>query len=129
MISIGTDIVEIKRMKTFSIRKRFIGHVLSISEQEYIKSFEGKVEDLSKKYATVAGLFAAKEAVLKALKIGFSKGLDIYQIEIAHDALGAPYVILSGIYKEIFEKMGGKEIAISTTDDAGIAFAVCVITG
>ena len=43
-----------------------------------------------------AGRWAAKEAVLKALGTGWRRGISWRDIEIRHDRLGAPTVLLRG---------------------------------
>jgi len=74
----------------------------------------------------LAGFWAAKEAVLKALEIGII--VDLKQVEICHKENGAPYVELA---KELCENYNlGKKIKInlSTSHDAGVAVSFCQIS-
>lgn len=87
---IGTDIIEIERIKA-AIEKygsRFLNRIFSKHEQEYC---------LSKKspWVHLAGRFAAKEAIAKALGTGIRKGISWLDIEIDHDSRGKPVVKLS----------------------------------
>ena len=64
IIGIGTDIIEISRIeKAILNTSTFVNKVYTEKEQTYYKEKHKKVE-------TLAGLFAAKEAVSKALGTG-----------------------------------------------------------
>lgn len=90
MRGIGTDIVEIERIEKAICSERFINRVYTEEEQQYLKA-AGALEAQS-----AAGMFCAKEAVAKALGTGFEKGLKLTDIEITHDACGAPQVRIAG---------------------------------
>lgn len=79
---LGVDIVEIDRLREMENFEAFCKKVFSAAELEYIRTKEP--------YETAAGLWAAKEAVAKALGRGFSGGFSPKSVEIAHDASGAP---------------------------------------
>ena len=84
MIGLGTDIIEIERIRRAIQRERFVSHTFTPQEQAWL---ETKAKN---KAESAAGLFCAKEAVAKALGTGFQRGLNLKDIEITHDALGAP---------------------------------------
>ena len=94
---IGIDIVKISRIAEAMQKERFCEKILNKSEIKYANS-KSKVIT---KYGfdsvamTVAGLFAAKEAVLKAIGVGMSGGYGFKDITIEHDKKGAPIVKLS----------------------------------
>ena len=125
IIGIGTDIVKTARFE--GMTERFIARVFTPNERAYI---------LAKGHPSAAGLFAAKEAVAKALGTGI-RGFWPDQIEITHDALGKPNVILHKEAALIARKLAkgkrrfyrgyGISLSISHTDTEAIAFAV--ITG
>lgn len=84
MISgIGTDIIEISRIKKAILSSHFIHRVFTTAEIEYAMS-KGKPEQ------TFAGIFCAKESIVKAYGTGFA-GRKFHDIEILHDNLGKPY--------------------------------------
>lgn len=90
ILGIGNDIIEIERIKGVIDRypKRFLDRVFSSKEQEYcLKRKEPALH--------FAGRFAAKEAIVKALGTGFSKGLNWLDIEILPNEKGKPEVFLS----------------------------------
>ena len=114
MEAIGADIVDIFRFEKHAknLESKFCKRVFAPAELEYLKS---------RKAASMAGLFAAKEAVAKALGTGF-RGFSPNQIEVKHDELGAPYVVLHGKAKEI-AKDAKILVSISHTKIAAIAVA------
>ena len=73
----------------------------------------------------MAGRFAAKEAVAKALGTGF-RGFDFKDIEIDRTTLGKPIVILKGKAKLIAKKEGQYNIhlSISHGEDSAVAYAI-----
>ena len=93
MEGLGIDIVDISRFEKHakSLESNFCKRIFTICELEYLKS---------KKAASMAGMFAAKEAVAKTLGTGF-RGFFPNDIEIKHTATGAPYVVLHGKAKEL----------------------------
>ena len=111
---IGTDIVEIKRFENPS--SAFLNSIFSKAE---LQLFHGT------NINTLAGNFAAKEAVAKALGTGFH-GCSPKEIEILRKPGGAPYVVLNGNSRKIHEDMGnGKiHISISHSKENAVAFAV-----
>lgn len=86
MTGLGTDIIEIARIARAIQRDSFVRHTFTVCEQEWLNTKGGN------KAESAAGLFCAKEAVAKALGTGFQRGLNLKDIEITHDELGAPRV-------------------------------------
>ena len=54
---------------------------------------------------TMAGLYASKEAVLKAIGVGVNNGIGFKDVEVLHDDQGAPFIVLYGKAKAWFEKL------------------------
>lgn len=105
VLGVGNDIVEIERIKTNLERykTRFLNRVFTAHEQYYcLKRKEPALH--------FAGRFAAKEAIVKALGIGFSQGLTWLDVEIKNDVNGKPFVEFSPKLKELF---GSPQILIS----------------
>jgi len=114
---VGVDIVKVERF--INVSESFCEKIFTMREREY----------LHKKTAeSMAGLFAAKEAVAKALGTGFS-GFFPRDIEILHKAGGQPYVVLHGNAKRVAKKMAASVrrlrvcISISHTKTDAIAYA------
>jgi holo-[acyl-carrier protein] synthase len=119
ILGVGIDIVEIRRIKSaMEGNDRFLEKIFTAVELEYLKS-----RNLRAEY--VAGRFAAKEAVAKALGTGF-RGFDFKDIEIDRTTLGKPIVILKGKAKLIAKKEGQYNIhlSISHGEDSAVAYAI-----
>lgn len=118
---IGIDIIEIQRIER-AIKKnpKFIHRILTIKEVAYIKENE-------KPTPTVAGYFAAKEAVSKALGTGF-RGFTWRDIEIHKDKSNRPFIVLHNKAKEQLKIMGGTEVWISISHSKKDAVAQALIS-
>lgn len=86
IVGVGTDIIEISRIKKAILGHGFVNRVFTENEIAYYQSKNKRVEIL-------AGDFAVKEAVVKALGIGFV-GIGLKDIEVLRDTWGKPYVVL-----------------------------------
>lgn len=115
---IGVDVVKVQRIeKAVNRTKGFIKGVYTDKEVEY---FNNKVN----KYETMAGYFAAKEAISKALGTGI-RGFRLTDIEISNDNLGKPEVILNDKIVNLFNLKSYKaHLSISHTSEEAIAFVV-----
>ena len=119
IIGIGNDIIEISRIKQAIERsERFLKKVFDKVEIEYFESRNMKPE-------FIAGRFAAKEAIAKALGTGF-RGFTFKDIVIERNELGKPRVILKGRAKEIAAEKGDYRffISISHSEENAIAMAI-----
>lgn len=119
IVGVGVDIIEIRRIKAaLEKNKNFLQRVFTNDEIRYL---EGR--NLRPEY--VAGRFAAKEAISKALGTGF-RGFDFKDIIIESTTLGKPIVVLKGKAKLIAKKEGEYNIhlSISHGEDNAIAYAV-----
>ena len=118
IIGIGTDIIEINRIEKAIMRtSSFIEKSFTSNEIEYfkLKGLKGNV---------IAGNFAAKEAISKALGTGF-RGFGMQDIEVLRDELGKPIVNLSyKIYKLLDIKEFNIYVSISHSKENAIAYAV-----
>lgn len=118
IIGIGTDIVEISRIENAIKKQSFLKKYFTINELSLFSSKSNYGE-------TVAGNFAAKEAVSKSMGSGF-RGFGADEIEILRDELGKPYIKL---YGQAFEKSKNMEInnfhiSISHCDTYAVAYVI-----
>ena len=126
IFGIGTDIVNIKRMeKSLKLYgTKFRNKVFSKSEISYC-------EKKKNPGAFYAKRFAAKEALSKALGVGFRKGISFKNIEISNDVYGKPFISLSGsTYNYLKKKIKNKKynIYLSLSDDKPWAQATVIIS-
>ena len=120
IIGIGTDIVEIRRIKKI-MNDKSNSFLKKIFTDKEIKLLEER--NLRPEY--IAGRFAAKEAIAKALGTGFRE-FSFRDITVLNDELGKPIVKLEGNAKKIADKNGKTilHLSISHGDDAAIAYAI-----
>ncbi|MFK8048264.1 MAG: holo-ACP synthase [Halioglobus sp.] len=123
MIALGTDILKVERIVEVGDRlgDRFVRRILTDEErEEYAQS--GLPNRL------LAKRFAAKEAVAKALGTGIGRGVSWQDIQIDHDEMGAPRVLLSGGAAEVAKARGGTTILLSLSDEEEyvVAFAALI---
>ncbi|MGI6557987.1 MAG: holo-ACP synthase [Limnochordia bacterium] len=105
---IGVDVVDLPRIAKVLERfpQRFPERILSPREMDYCqrgRNFLG----------ALAGRFAAKEAVMKALGVGLGQGISWQDIEILNENTGRPVVYLHGGLKTMAAKLGVGTILIS----------------
>lgn len=118
-ISIGIDVVDIDRFEeVIKRRPRFA--------EKYFHEEELKVLEKKKNFVRhLAGRFAAKEAVVKAMGTGFC-GFSLKEILILSDNKGRPVVRITGKALEVCESLGIREFAVSISFSKNNAVASCV---
>lgn len=119
---IGTDIVEIARVKRAADSEAFCRRVYTQAECAYCESRGVQ------RMASYAARFAGKEAVLKALGTGL-RGGTLQDVEILPDELGAPQVHLSGYFAQLARRRGVLRVWISLSHSRDYATAQCVLEG
>ncbi|MHC1685740.1 MAG: holo-ACP synthase [Clostridiaceae bacterium] len=120
IIGVGTDIIEISRIEdAVKNNANFLEKVFTDNEIEYLKSRKMRPE-------YIAGRFAAKEAVSKALGTGFRE-FSLRDIEVDRNTLGKPMVILKGKAKQIALRHGKYRIHLSISHDKSRAIAYAVM--
>lgn len=121
ILDIGTDIIEVERIKnSLSKRGDFLRKIFTEKE---IEMFELKGNSPQ----TIAGNFAAKEAISKSLGLGI-RGYNFRDIEILRDDLGKPIVRTYNNLKQICIQYSVLEIkvSISHTKDYAVANAMTI---
>ena len=120
MIALGTDILEVVRVEAVVARlgDKFVRRILTLAEQGEYAASQQPVRLLAKR-------FAAKEAIATALGTGIGRGVSWQDIEVRHDAHGAPLVHLSGGAAEVLKRRGGSAMLLSLADEQAyvVAFA------
>lgn len=120
-MEVGVDLVKVDRFQKMlenkeGLKKHFTGY-----EIEYVFS---KGEN---KLNSLAGIFACKESVLKALGLGiFSNKLTLKDIEIKH-LNGRPVVEMSSKLFYYLQKLGCDDIKVTISHDGEYAISECII--
>ncbi len=121
IVGIGTDRLLIERIEQALIQfgERFEKRVYTPEElhQAYGKGNTAR---------RLAMLFAAKEAVAKALGTGFRQGVAPVHIETIHQPSGKPEIHLYHGAARAAERIGVDRVHVSLSDDDGVALAFAV---
>jgi holo-[acyl-carrier protein] synthase len=118
---IGTDLIELERVARIygEQGERFLEKLFTETERTYIAQWKDPTP-------RIAGRFAAKEAVMKALGTGWSEGVRWRDIEIIRQSGGKPEVRLHGRCQEIFASLDAKRIHCTITHSRHSAMAVVI---
>jgi holo-[acyl-carrier protein] synthase len=124
IVGLGIDVAEVKRIGEVieAQKERFLRRVYTPDEVAYCEQFKNR-------YERYAGRFAVKEAAMKALGTGWSRGVRWVDVEVVRQRGGRPMLALKGEAKKIADAMGVKNIAISITHTAEQAFAQVIFEG
>ncbi len=108
ILGIGTDIIECPRIGKMveNHGELFLRRVYTEREIRYCQSRKHAIEHF-------AGLWAAKEAILKALGTGWSRGVTWTDIEVRQTRQGQARVLVCGVAKEEAIRRGVGDILIS----------------
>ena len=93
--------------------------IFTDNEISYCNQYKNKAQRFAARYA-------AKEAFLKALGTGWRDGITFKDINIINDDLGKPEIKLSGMTKQIADKLGvtAVHLSMSHTKDLASAFVI-----
>ena len=118
---VGIDVLDVVRMEKFVQNEHFL--------EKYFTPYEiGYVQHNNRQTLSLAGLYAAKEAFLKALGIGIGRGIDIKDICVKHDELGKPYYDIDGVeMRRKLDKYSIQNIDLSISHTGTVSTAICVI--
>jgi holo-[acyl-carrier protein] synthase len=121
IVGLGMDLAQITRFEAAYARHgtRLLERLFTAGERAYC---DRKKDRLS----SYCGRFAVKEAVMKVLGTGWTRGVRWVDIEVARAPGAAPKCVLHGRTAEIAKQKGIRTIHVTITHDAGIAAAVAV---
>ena len=121
---IGIDSVEKDRVsKIFSkYGKKFSKRILGPNEIKEMGSKSGAGQQV--RY--LSNNFACKEALSKALGLGFTNGVSLKEIEVLRDGRGKPFIVLSGNTQKISNKLDIRNLHVTITDTRDISTAFVI---
>lgn len=128
ILGIGVDLCSIERIARALTRHgdAFLERVFTLEEQDYVQSLRG-----SARAGACAKRWAAKEACAKALGTGFAQGVQLRDISVGRNSLGAPMLSLSGEAALLLKKRVPEgcraELLLSMSDDPPLAMAQVLI--
>lgn len=115
IFGIGTDIIEVERIRKAYEKESFRTKIYTEQEQQLIAEHAQKA----------AGNFAVKESVVKAFGTGFGK-ISPIDIEVLREASGKPYVVLHGAARELMEaeQILRVHVSISNVKEYAVGYVV-----
>jgi holo-[acyl-carrier protein] synthase len=124
IVGTGIDIAEVSRIAQAIARfgRRFTERVFTPEEIRYCESKANLIE-------RYAARFAAKEAAMKAIGTGWSRGVGWRDVEVRRLAGGRPIIAFHGRAGEVFEKMGATRAHLSLTHTEQFAMAQVILEG
>ncbi len=126
ILGTGIDIVENYRLKAILLKKKynFKKKIFTINEVAYCSKKSDSISCYAKR-------FAAKEAFVKALGIGFRKNINFKDIEIVNNTYGKPYMSINkkitNKIKTLF-KVKKFKILLSISDEKKYSIASVIIS-
>jgi len=119
VVGVGLDVVEVARVHRAARRwgERLLRRLFTEAELARARGAHAQ--------ARLAARFAAKEAVMKALGVGW-QAVRWREIEIRTDPTGRPTVVLSGEARALAERLGVGEVLVSLSHTDHLAAAQAV---
>src|ERR1700674_4321452 len=122
IVGTGIDIAEVARIRP-SIERfgdRFVERVYTPGEIRYCDAKANRAE-------RYAARFAAKEAAMKALGTGWSRGVRWRDLEVSRQPGGRPTLAFHGKAAEFAAKLGAKHVALSLSHTSEQAIAQVIL--
>lgn len=125
IIGVGTDLTNIQRIENAYKRygHRFLSRCFTAAEIAKAQS-RARKEPIAR---TLAKCFAAKEACVKAMGIGFRDGIYLKDIEVLNDQWGKPMINLYDKAHDHFMGLKATNIHVSLSDEPPMALAYVII--
>lgn len=123
-MKIGVDLVNIDRLTGLLNREpKLLGQWFTEEELSLAACMEDR-----RKFEFLAGRFAVKEAVLKALGSGIRHMSMLQEISTGVLESGEPTVVLTGASRKLAEELGLFSCAVSISHEFGLVVAFVVLS-
>ena len=121
IVGIGLDLVDCGRFLDWSPFKK--SRIFTKKELEYAEN------DSANSEKHLANFWAAREAFLKALGVGFGDDINFSDVSVIHNDNGKPDLLIAGGAKAAFKTIAGMDakIHVSITDQGDYCAAVVII--
>lgn len=121
IIAQGIDLIECQRIRDIVARheERFIERVLTPAEAAYVRRYRDPIP-------SIAGRFAAKEAIVKVLGTGLRGTMAWQDMEILNDGNGQPHATLSDECQRVAQARGITRVLLSITHTSNYGAAVAI---
>ena len=119
----GVDIIKNSRVKNLIKNPKFLSRIFSLNEIKDSKKIKNKTNFFAKR-------FAAKEAFVKSIGIGFRKGINFKDISVKKNKLGKPIIIYNNKVKKILNKKFKSKkfnVYVSLSDEKYYSIAYVIV--
>ena len=120
IIGVGVDTVSLARFESKLTETPRLKERLFLETEIHTDGAEASLQ-------TLAGRFAAKEAVIKAL--GGESGIEWHGIEVGKETSGKPLILLHGQTAQLALSAGVRKLHVSISHDGDVAVAFVVAEG
>jgi len=124
ILGVGLDVVETER-----IARALALHGRRFEERVYTAAERAECAERADRAQALAGRFAAKEALLKALGTGSARGISFQQVEVVRADGGSPTMSVTGSAAAEARRRGVRQIHVSLSHQPGLAAAVVILEG
>lgn len=111
---VGIDMIECHRFE--KMKQSHLEQMFTKVELTYISQYDTNMRK--------AGIYACKEAFLKAIGVGVRNGISFLDIEVCHEENGRPFL---EVKKEIIEKYRINKMDVSISHTTDVATAICIL--
>ena len=119
----GVDIIKNSRVKNLIKNPKFLSRIFSVNEIKDSKKIKNKTNFFAKR-------FAAKEAFVKSIGIGFRKGINFKDISVKKNKLGKPIITYNNKVKKILNKKFKSKkfnVHVSLSDEKYYSIAYVIV--
>jgi len=119
----GVDIIKNSRIKNLIKNPKFLSRIFSVNEIKDSKKIKNKTNFFAKR-------FAAKEAFVKSIGIGFRKGINFKDISVKKNKLGKPIITYNNKVKKILNKKFKSKkfnVYVSLSDEKYYSIAYVIV--
>ncbi len=124
ILGVGLDVVETAR-----IARALALHGRRFEERVYTAAELAQCAERLDRAQALAGRFAAKEALLKALGTGSARGISFLQVEVIRQDGGSAAMSLTGSAAAEARRRGVQHVHLSLSHQPGLAAAVVILEG
>ena len=119
----GVDIIKNSRIKNLIKNPKFLLRIFTVNEIKDSKKIKNKTNFFAKR-------FAAKEAFVKSIGIGFRKGINFKDISVKKNKLGKPIITYNNKVKKILNKKFKSKkfnVYVSLSDEKYYSIAYVIV--
>ena len=123
IIGNGVDIIKNSRVKNLIKNPKFLSRIFSVNEIKDSKKIKNKTNFFAKR-------FAAKEAFVKSIGIGFRKGINFNDISVKKNKLWKPIITYNNKVKKILKKKFKSKkfnVYVSLSDEKYYSIAYVIV--